>query len=377
MLNTHLLTGRLRAKAVADYGFLGWAVLKQLVDAQCCRDMQSKASRCTFTSIFNADEKSPRNTRAAAKAGPDADALMQSIHTLCKDLMIIGDDHLWAMGRGSSFLKTPPGCLEQVAHRDFYPFRTAPQIVSSGRRNRPCSVIVALQDNSGVKIYDKEGQGFVVEMSIGDVLIFAGDVPHNGLESRARDDNVRLFAYFPTRLAEVPWSTKGCEESRINVNKHEVLFGTGSKKRKVGRGAVASCEEGLTLDRLLDLTDPQLHTFKSEEYGKFLYDRMKSKFYHFSYEMWYSGIDTAKIRPDDKSVHTGCCSRYASSVPVVARDLYSHCEHFSQDDFWFDLDEMDPDSSVDVRRACVDRRRACKNLLSKYRRDCAYCVPCK
>jgi hypothetical protein len=214
-------------------------------------------------------------------------------------------------------------------------------------------------------------------MSIGDVLVFAGDVPHNGLESRAHDDNVRLFAYFPTRLAEVPWSTKGCEESRINVNKHEVLFGTGSKKRKVGRGAVASCEEGLTLDRLLDLTDPQLHTFKSEEYGKFLYDRMKSKFYHFSYEMWYSGIDTAKIRPDDKSVHTGCCSRYASSVPVVARDLYSHCEHFSQDDFWFDLDEMDPDSSVDVRRACVDRRRACKNLLSKYRRDCAYCVPCK
>jgi len=118
-------------------------------------------------------------------------------------------------------------------------------------------------------------------MSIGDVLIFAGNVPHNGLESRAHDDNVRLFAYFPTRLAEVPWSTKGCEESRINVNKHEVLLGTTTnplKKRKVGRGAVASCEEGLTVDGLLDLTDPQLHTFRSEEYSKFLYDRVKSKF---------------------------------------------------------------------------------------------------
>lgn len=373
MLNTHLLTGRLRAKAVADYGFLGWAVLKQLVDAKCCHDMRSKASRCTFTSIFNADEKSPRNTRAAAKAGPEADALMQSIHTLCKDIMIIGDDHWWALGRGSSFLKTPPGCLEQVRHRDFYPFRTAPQRVSSGRRNRPCSVIVALQDNSGVKIYDQEGQGFVVEMSIGDVLIFAGDVPHNGLESRSHDDNVRLFAYFPTRLAEVPWSTKGCEESRINVNKHEVLFETTNKPgKKRGRGAVASCEEGLTVDRLLDLTDPQLHTFRSEEYGKFLYDRMKCKFYHFSYEMWYSGIDTAKIRPDDKSVHTGRGSRYASCVPAVARDLYRHCEHFSQDDFWFDLDDLDPDPD-----SSVDRRKACKALLSKYRKDCAYCVPCK
>jgi hypothetical protein len=119
-----------------------------------------------------------------------------------------------------------------------------------------------------------------------------------------------------------------------------------------------------------DHTDPQLHTFRSEEYGKFLYDRMKSKFYHFSYEMWYSGIDTAKIRPEDKSVHTGCCSRYASSVPVVARDLYSHCEHFLQDDFWFDLADPDPDSKV-------DRRKAWKALLSKYRKDCAYCVPCK
>jgi hypothetical protein len=373
MLNTHLLTARLRAKAVADYGFLGWAVLKQLVDAKCCRDMQLLASRCKFTSIFNADEKSPRNTRAAAKAGPEADALMQSIHSLCKELLIIGDDHLWALGRGSSFLKTPPGCLEQVGHRDFYPFRTVRQRVSAGRRNRPCSVIVALQDNSGVKIYDQEGQGFIVEMSIGDVLVFAGDVPHNGLESRAHDDNVRLFAYFPTRLAEVPWSTKGCEESRINVNKHEVQVGTTTtpvKKLKLSRGAVASCEEDLTVDRLLDLTDPQLHTFRSEEYGKFLYDRMKSKFYHFSYEMWYSGIDTAKIRPEDKSVHTGCCSRYASSVPVVARDLYSHCEHFLQDDFWFDLADPDPDSKV-------DRRKAWKALLSKYRKDCAYCVPCK
>jgi hypothetical protein len=86
MLNTHFLTGRLRAKALADYGFLGWTVLKQLVEATCCRDMRLKAGRCTFTTIFNADEKSTRNTRAAAKAGPEADALMQSIHALCKDL---------------------------------------------------------------------------------------------------------------------------------------------------------------------------------------------------------------------------------------------------------------------------------------------------
>jgi hypothetical protein len=149
------------------------------------------------------------------------------------------------------------------------------------------------------------------------------------------------------------------------VNKHEVLLGTTTnplKKRKVGRGAVASFEEGLTVDGLLDLTDPQLHTFRSEEYGKFLYDRMKSMFYHFSNEMWYSGIDTAKTMPDDKSVHTGPCSRYASSVPMVSRLLYSPCEHFLWDDFW-------QDSAADE-----GQRQLCRTLLSKYRKHCVYCV---
>ena len=121
-------------------------------------------------------------------------------------------------------------------------------------------------------------------------------------------------------------------------------------------------------DVMFDETDPQLQTFKMDEYCKTLYDRGEAKFYHFSDKLWYSGINTAKVRPNS-SVSVGCCSRYLSSIPVVARDLYRHCEHFSQDDFWFNLDDLDPDSSVD--------RRACKALLSKYRKDCAYCVPCK
>ena len=68
--------------------------------------------------------------------------------------------------------------------------------VSAGRRHRPCSVLIALQDQSGLKLYDQSGSGFIVELCKGDVFIFAGDFPHNGLASRSDEANFRLFAYF-------------------------------------------------------------------------------------------------------------------------------------------------------------------------------------
>ena len=390
MLNTHFLTGRLRAKAVADYGFLGWATLKQLVDPQCCERLAGQAEEVKFDTIFNEEtnykpKKTNPRARAAAKAGQHADDVLRSIHTLLKEMLIISDAHSWGLGRGATFLKTPPGCLEQVPftprrarpfltpaqvpHRDFYPFRTIATSVSAGRRHRPCSVLIALQDHSGLKLYNDQGIGFVVELSKGDVLIFAGDTPHNGLPSRSDVVNVRLFGYFPTIWSEVPWSTEGCKESGIPVDRHEILFrkedsDSGQKKRRKGEKDADMLPHR---DVMFDQTDPQLETFKMDEYCKTLFDRGETKFYHFSDELWYSGIDTAKVRPNN-SVTVGCCSRYLSRIPVLARDPYSHCEHFSQEDFWFDLD---PDS---VNK---EHRRACKTLLSKYRKDCAYCVPCK
>jgi hypothetical protein len=117
-LNAHTLTYRDRAKAVADYGFLGYAVIRKLVTCDTCDDLLAEAQRSKdFGTIFNADTKSkesPQITRAAAKAGPDADALMQSVHRLLEDMLIIGETHVWGLGRGCSFLKTPPLCLEQV-----------------------------------------------------------------------------------------------------------------------------------------------------------------------------------------------------------------------------------------------------------------------
>lgn len=231
--------------------------------------------------------------------------------------------------------------------------------MSAGRRHRPCSVLIALQDHSGLKLYDGQGTGFVVELSKGDVLIFAGDMPHNGLHSRSEVVNFRLFGYFPTIWSEVPWSTKGCEESGISVDQHEVRF------NKRIRHGIESEEVARTRDELLDSTDPQLHTFEPEEYSKTLFDRMNCKFYHFSYEMWYGGIDTAKIRPDEESVYTGYCSRYASSIPVVSRCAYSPCEHFVLEDFWHDWDTADK-----------GQKKLCRAILSKYRKDCVYCVLC-
>lgn len=239
--------------------------------------------------------------------------------------------------------------------------------VSAGRRHRPCSVLIALQDQSGLKIYNHQGEGVVVELSKGDVLIFAGDTPHNGLQSRSQSVNYRLFGYFPTIWSEVPWSTEGCKESGVSVDKHEILFrnkdsnsGPEPKRRKKETSADMLPDR----DEMFDATDPQLQTFEMHEYCKTLYDRGETKFYQFSDKLWYSGVNTAKVRPNS-SVSVGCCSRYLSTIPVVVRDLYTHCEHFLLQDFWFDSDT-----------ASVDRRRACA-LLSKYRKDCAYCVPCK
>jgi len=50
-------------------------------------------------------------------------------------------------------------------------------------------VLIALQDLSGLKLYDKDGKGFVVDLGKGDVLVFSGDCPHNGLASRSDDVN--------------------------------------------------------------------------------------------------------------------------------------------------------------------------------------------
>jgi hypothetical protein len=120
MLNTHLLTGRIRAKAVADYGFLGWVTLKQLVMPQCCDKLVEQAEQLNFDAIFNEEttskskKPSPR-ARAAAKAGQEADDVLLCIYNLLKEMLIISDAHKWGLGRGATFLKTPPGCLEQVS----------------------------------------------------------------------------------------------------------------------------------------------------------------------------------------------------------------------------------------------------------------------
>jgi hypothetical protein len=72
MLNTHWLSGRARAKAVADYGFLGWAVLKELLDRDYCDRLVRQAETLQFDTIFNAQTKgksleSKQRTRAVTK----------------------------------------------------------------------------------------------------------------------------------------------------------------------------------------------------------------------------------------------------------------------------------------------------------------------
>ena len=60
-------------------------------------------------SIF---EKKRRCTHE--KHGQVADDVMHSVYCLLKEMLIISDAHIWGLGRGATFLQTPPGCLEQV-----------------------------------------------------------------------------------------------------------------------------------------------------------------------------------------------------------------------------------------------------------------------
>lgn len=223
--------------------------------------------------------------------------------------------------------------------------------VSAGRRHRPCSVLIALQDQSGLKLYDQSGSGFIVELRKGDILIFAGDCPHNGLASRSAEANYRLFAYFATIESGVPWSTRGCSEAGIATAPFELKGERKSdqsfKKRRIG--PLSDDEREIWLDR----TDPSLQTFDLCFYKDVLYDRATQTLFNFDPKLWYAGIDTAK------DSHPR--SRYLTELPSVTRLAYDHCPHFVQEDFR--LDAAGPQQKKQIR-----------GLLSKYRKHCPYCV---
>lgn len=124
--------------------------------------------------------------RAAAKAGPKADQVLREVLLFLQSAMIAGEDHVLEMGRGATFLKSPPGIQKQDIHTDF-DFQTL-KLCAGARRRKPLSIWIALQDDSAIFFGDRR-----YSYQAGDVVIFAGDCLHSGADNAASDP---LFSFF-------------------------------------------------------------------------------------------------------------------------------------------------------------------------------------
>jgi hypothetical protein len=114
--------------------------------------------------------------RAAAKAGPKADQVLREVLLFLQSAMIAGKDHVLEMGRGATFLRSPPGILKQSIHTDF-DFQNL-KLGVGARRRKPLSIWIALQDNSAIFFGDVRQV-----YQAGDVVIFAGDCLHSGADN--------------------------------------------------------------------------------------------------------------------------------------------------------------------------------------------------
>ncbi len=111
------------SKAKKDFHFRGWCVFKALVEENHIASLHREARRANYITIFNKvgnERRSHKDTRKAGKSSELGDLAIGSIFDMLKnEALILGPDHILEMGRGASFLKTPPGCSIQESHTDF------------------------------------------------------------------------------------------------------------------------------------------------------------------------------------------------------------------------------------------------------------------
>ena len=115
------VTDKELGKANADHHFRGWCVFERLVQNSTCEKLLQEASLSEYKTIFNRLGKRhvSQDTRKAAKAGKLGEQVLGDILAILRRGLIIGEDHLDGLGRGGSYLQTPPGCVRQTEHLDF------------------------------------------------------------------------------------------------------------------------------------------------------------------------------------------------------------------------------------------------------------------
>jgi hypothetical protein len=322
-LKAHEVSVRARAKANAQFGFLGFTHFASLVRAETIGELHLAAMHADYTRIFNKFGNRSDSKRAAAKAGHLGDHVMREVLGFLKTVLIAGPSHKIEMARGASFLRSLPGVKQQDTHSDF-DFEDI-VVVPGFRRCKPFSIWIPLSPKSSLVLGGTE-----TVFSAGDVVVFAGDCHHSGAANRTRNINYRLFCYVPTRDFDVPWTFSQCPAS---VQKQAVKV-----------------EDKDDFKRLMEVTNPINKKWDPAEHVKYLYDQETATFYDFSVPLWIGGLDTAVPNSDPYAPER------LSSLPLLNPDTgVPHCPHFSVEDFIPDRDE--------------------KKILNDFRAQCVHCQP--
>jgi hypothetical protein len=327
-LKANEVSVRSRAKANAEFGFLGFTHFPGLVCPDTISRLNAQAKEAVYTKIFNkfqrsdikrAAAKAGDSKRAAAKAGSLGDCVVLEVLAFLTSILIAGRDHKIEMARGASFLRSLHGAMQQDIHTDF-DFEDS--LVPPGfRRCKPFSIWIALSNVCRLVLGGQERQ-----YKAGDVVIFAGDSHHAGAANLDKATNYRLFCYVPTREFDVPWAFSQCA--------------TGVQRQA---DAVVSVQE---VKWLHQVTNPVSRMFDPAEHLKYLYDRETATFYRFSVPLWLGGLVTAEPK----------INAYAPGLPSLPADS-KHCPHFNVGEFIPNSDE--------------------RTLLNDFRAQCSYCTSAK
>lgn len=335
------VTDKALAKANADHHFRGWCCLESLVPDWTRIELLQEAISADYVTIFNrlGQRDVVKDSRSAAKVGARGKQVLADIVGILRRGLIIGDEHVDGMGRGGTYLQTPPRCVKQTQHLDFdfvklrRPGRRCTPMPcqqfflngSPNYREVPVSIWVALQDSS---LYFEDVKH---HFKAGDVVVFAGDTHHAGAESASEtESHYRLFAYVPTRRIRVPWEVKtGMAEL---ARSHEV---TDSRE----------------ISELHSKTFPDSDVFEPELFQRHLFDAAKCKFYRFHMGLWLSGLTT---NTSDKHYYRP----YVNGAPDIQdRQGVGKCPHFDCRDFNANKKE--------------------KALLNNFRRQCKQGIYCQ
>ena len=119
--NVGHVTDKALAKANTDHHLRGWCSFEGLVLADTRQDLLKEARSAEYVTIFNRLGKKhvTKDSRSAAKAGARGQQVLADIVGILRRGLIIGDEHVDGLGRGGSYLQTPPGCVMQTLHVDF------------------------------------------------------------------------------------------------------------------------------------------------------------------------------------------------------------------------------------------------------------------